>query len=539
MNDLLGTTLQDLLASLKAKRIRVPSEIGAFVALEVCEAVARGPARVSAAEVRIGDDGTVSIFVPPNSASSEDAASSVVGLLASALVAAGTGVPSALIRLVEDGAPTGPGCLDRLQSELESALVPLNRAAARRVLSRMVREARRDAPRALSERPGPVARLDEALDDLLEPRSTEQKLDDALDAALTLPKPAKIPANLLGAAAAPAPSADLDPVDALLMDVGGAPAARSDDAATIADAVDPAMPTIADEGSSERADPTPPRGRPAPASASAPRAEPARARREAPARVEGSDLLPDEPPPAGGGALGLVLAFVIVAVLSAAVLAWMRPDLVDRALGRPPPPAEPVGPTPEELAARARADRARYGSIVVRSTPPEAQVLLYVGRGPAIVEDLSPGGVYELVAIADGMAPSRALVPADAAWETNEEGLLRYELAMQVPDEPMEASRLDLGESRMPDDVGTPRAEVGSLRVVTSPPGAKVYLLVGFTPDVHVENVSTEEVVELLVFLEGHDVERVVVAPSDWHDTEDGTRAAELDVTLHERARGR
>ena len=103
----------------------------------------------------------------------------------------------------------------------------------------------------------------------------------------------------------------------------------------------------------------------------------------------------------------------------------------------------------------------------------------------------------------------------------------------------MEASRLDLGSSRLPDDLGIPRAEMGSVRVVTSPPNAKVYLLVGFTPDVRVENVGTEEIVELLVYLPGHDVERVVVGPSDWHDTEDGTRAAELDVTLHERPRGR
>lgn len=537
MNDLLGITLQELLASLKSRRIRVPSEIGAFVALEVCEAVARGPARVSASDVRIAEDGTVSLFVPPGSASGDEAAESVVGLLASALVAAGTGVPASLIKLVEDGAPSGPGCLERLALELESALVPLNRAAARRVLSRMVREGRRDAPRPMSERPGPVARLDEALDDLLDraepeaasPRGTPSArtnaLDAELDAALTLPKPAKLPSLL---------DAELDSVDALLAD--GAPEAPT----TIADEVDPVMPTLADD--IERADVTPPRGQPvarveaSPARPQpTPRAEPARARAPEP-RPSRDDLLPDEPPPSGGGALGYVLAFVIVAVISAAVLAWMRPDLVDRALGRPPPPPPPAGPTPEEIAARERADRGRYGSIIVRSTPPAAQVLLYVGRGPVVVEDLSPGAAYELIAIADGMAPSRAIIPPDASWETTPEGL-RYELAIQTPDTPMEVSRLDLGETRLPDELGTPRAEVGTARVVTSPPGAKVYMLVGFTPDVNVQNVGTEEVVELLVYLEGYDVERVVVAPSDWHETEDGTRASDVDVILHERSR--
>ena len=54
----------------------------------------------------------------------------------------------------------------------------------------------------------------------------------------------------------------------------------------------------------------------------------------------------------------------------------------------------------------------------------------------------------------------------------------------------------------------------------------------GFTPQVQVQNVRTDEIVELLVYLEGHRVERVLVAPSDWVAGEDGGRTADVAVTL-------
>ena len=174
----------------------------------------------------------------------------------------------------------------------------------------------------------------------------------------------------------------------------------------------------------------------------------------------------------------------------------------------------------------------------MRSTPDRAQVLLFVGRGPAIARQLPTGMAYELVAIADGRTPTRAIVPADAQWEATPEGP-RYELAMQTGDEPMPPERLVLGDTRLPRDaLGAPGAELGSIRVVTNPPGAKVYLLVGFTPQVTVANVRTDEVVELLVYREGHALERVAVMPSDWRDGEDG-KVAEIDVTLRPTAPAR
>ncbi len=109
MSDHLGITLEQMVSGLKARRTRIPAEIGAYVALEVAEHLMRGPARATPADIRIADDGMVSLFVAPNTADEDAAAKSVIEVLATTLVAAGTGVPNVLIRLVEDSPPSGPG----------------------------------------------------------------------------------------------------------------------------------------------------------------------------------------------------------------------------------------------------------------------------------------------------------------------------------------------------------------------------------------------------------------------------------------------
>lgn len=152
MSDLMGMTVEELLAHMSTRSQRLPFEIGAFVALEVCESLMDAPAVVTTRSVRITDEGVVSVFAPPNSASGAEAARSVAGVLASLLVAAGSGVPPMLLQLVEQGPSDGRWDLGRLRDELEASLVPLNRSAARRVLSRLVRDLRRP-PRRASQRP--------------------------------------------------------------------------------------------------------------------------------------------------------------------------------------------------------------------------------------------------------------------------------------------------------------------------------------------------------------------------------------------------
>ncbi len=423
MNDDLGITVDDLVASLKARRIRIPSEIGAFVALETSEALLRGPAAVEGRDVRIADDGTISVLVPPHSSSEAEAAQSVVRILSSLLVAAGTGVPPALIALVEHGAGSSESALDSLRAELEVSLVPLNRAAARRVLSRMTREARRgEGTFGGDTEPLPQEHLDEALDDLL-----------ATDA-----RPSERPSQTRNLTRSPV------------------------------------------------------------------------------------KILPAEEfdhPPRSQGASTWLLAFVIIGLSAAAAIALVRTRFWSSVMGRTAPET-------------AQQDDVRLGTLNIRTTPDEAQVLMFVGRGPAIARQLPTGMAYELVAIAEGRAPSRAVVPADASWESTFDGP-RYELAMQVSEEPMPVDALVLGATRLlPDQLGVPSDELGTIRVVTNPPGAKVYLLVGFTPNATVSNLRIDEPIEFLVFREGYVLERMTVAPNDWTVDERGRSVAAIDVEL-------
>lgn len=509
MSELLGVTVEDLVAMAKQRRARIPSEIGAFLALEVCEALIDGPAAVRTTDVRIADDGTISVFAPPHSATTDEAARSVVAMLGALLVAAGTGVPRSLVALIEKGPSSGRLDLASLRDDLEASLVPLNRAAARRVLSRMLRDVKRprsEAPPPHEPPPPQDDTLDAQLDALLdgqgiahepepEPPPSASDLDAELDATIS---ELDAPSQEEIAARAPAPS---QPDDATLHE--------------------PAIPpSVARRVRSDAPTEPPARER---------RAEEPRSRREAPPdelEALGAEL---EKKSKRGGGLGWVLAFVALLAATAAALALLRPDLVDAMLGRPPPPAPDPGPTAEERAQMERERLARFGTLTIEVSPERAQVLMFVGRGPAMATELPVGVAHEFVAVADGRGPTRAVVPADAEWEATDGGA-RYELAMQAGVEPMAV--LDLGPTTLPRDVGAPRGALGSVRVITNPPGAKVYVLVGFSPSVTVENVRTEEAIELMVYLEGHAVERLVVGPSDWQVTEDGTKRASVTATL-------
>ncbi|HBQ16736.1 MAG TPA: hypothetical protein DEF51_38255 [Myxococcales bacterium] len=68
--------------------------------------------------------------------------------------------------------------------------------------------------------------------------------------------------------------------------------------------------------------------------------------------------------------------------------------------------------------------------------------------------------------------------------------------------------------------------------MITNPPGAKVYVLVGFAPSVVVENVRTDAPIELLVYHEGHPVLRHTIAPEVWEENEDGSKRASASLAL-------
>jgi hypothetical protein len=177
--------------------------------------------------------------------------------------------------------------------------------------------------------------------------------------------------------------------------------------------------------------------------------------------------------------------------------------------------------------------RRAYGDLRVNSQPDRAQVLLLIGPGPALATDIPLGVAQEFIALAEGHRPARALLPADGVWDELN-GQPRYELAIQA--RPFHEARRPhnadaLGPTLLPQNVGAATGKLGSVRVVTSPRAAEVYQLIGFTPEVHVDNLPLDHAYELLVYAEGRKSARKHIEPSDFIE-QDGKRIARIYLQL-------
>lgn len=549
-------TTEELLRTLQRRGIPLPSEIGAFITLEVCEHLLPRPARISTRDVSINEVGEVLCASKLAAASEPDAVSALLALLGDLLVCAAPGVPNMLLDLVEHGPNEEQRSLQRLLSDLEACLLPLNRGATRRVLSRLVREVQKPGPSLRAASPVPAAAdVDAAFDALLGDAPLPQR---AAPAPAPPTAARSVPRATFGGEEAPNRPAPQVPVltgtSSLKLTVLTPAAAATPDAPAItfaeAPLTEPTRPlprlsrrtvtqpmaaapdpppraaelqqpsaTIADER-----DPTLPRAAaPEPQPAPEPRRRPVSARAKSP--VDFDQMVEAQ---AQRGRLGLwVFAISTVAALGLLVTYFaLGRDHARSALGLLPRSES------QPQAAQAPAKEKRlYGDLRVSSDPPQAQVLLLIGKGPALATDIPLGVAQEFVALSPGFAPARALLPSDAQWDELD-GQPRYELAMQAKSL-AEAKRSEtaLGATMLPHSVGTPTGRLGSVRVVTTPRGAKVYQLIGFTPDVRVENLPLDRGYEVLVYLEGRALVTRPIEPADFHE-QSGKRVAALELEL-------
>lgn len=501
-------TVKALVEGLRRRQQRLPFEIGAFVALEASERLLERPLHVTDDDVRVSAEGAVRVTpVDETPVAPADAAEALRVVLARLLVAAGSGVPPTLLALIDDAAGARRLDLPAFRDELEASLVPLNRSAARRVLSRMVREIAPGA--AAPPRPAPAPWRDPPRDD---------DGDGALDALFD------------DDADAPAPRPWIPSQQRTLVGTGPTPGAPApDDAAAPPRPPRPSPPPPAAPGgaAAERVQTYRP---PAPGPGGLPSSRPPG--RDSGPRGVVADRLDDAPPRRPGVPLGLLWGgvFVALAVSLVALVAVVRPDAFARLRG-----GDGAGADSAPAAPAAPGAAARRGDLVVEIVPPRAQVFLLVGRGPAVAGDLPVGVAQEFLAVADGRAPGRAVVPPAAEWPDEGDGP-RYELAIQAgPQTP--GGTADVGESGLPRDPGRPGSTLGSVRVVTNPPGAKVYQLVGFAPEVRIRDLPVDDTHELLVARDGWRPRRVVVEPSRWEPLGDGL-TARVAVTLERDAGG-
>lgn len=477
--------LESLVELLRARKEKLPFEVGAFIALQAAERLLERPAVATMDTILVGDDGTVTIDDSAEASTGEGSAIGLHAVLERLLVAAGAGVPPRILEYVDHGAPRGPDALERLRDMLESSLVPLNRAASKRVIARVLRDAERESAAHASRRP---------------PAFTEAQVDADLDALID-------GGVSLAAPRAPSPSS------------AGAIAAAVRYPAAHHEPSPRTEPARAPDP--DRFTPTPIR---------VPPKEVLDAGREPTGSSRISDV--DLPPRKKRSALSTIAALVAALVAIAGFTAIVKPSLFGLSFDRRAPAEPEVVVQPREARPAPRA-----GALTV-NVPSGAQVLLFVGRGPARVEQLPIGVAHELVVIADGRAPSRTVLPKDASWPAGQPRPV-YELALQAGAEVAEGLSLDIGASQLTaGNMGAATGRCGDIRVVTNPPGARVFLMVGFGPQVVIRGLTVDAATELLVYASGSEPERVVVAPSDYVEGAEGF-AATTTVALRPRARRR
>lgn len=131
-------TLGNVLVAAEIGRAPVVAESAGYVALAVADQLLRAPLSVDPASVGLSTEGAV-VIEGARAASSSEAEASVRALLAS-LLSVSKGSTPALGAAARR--PSGAG-IEALVNELEGALIPVNRAAAKRAIARLARETTR------------------------------------------------------------------------------------------------------------------------------------------------------------------------------------------------------------------------------------------------------------------------------------------------------------------------------------------------------------------------------------------------------------
>ncbi len=591
-----------LVEELEQRGDRLPFEIGAFVALEACEGLLQESVKLGADDVRVTLEGSVVVAGSAERAEPDEAARSLVSVLARLLVAAGPGVPPYLLQLVKE-ATTGqtPRDLRHLHDAIEASLIPINRGASRRVLARLVRESDRPpAPEVPQVDPRELdAELDELLRDpisrSLEPAQTELPPEDdegPITERIRMPRKAKpdadadtgsaphsfppptpdldlqpetvrVPSSEPALASASVPVPDLKPPPAAepaaavavipeqppqpgpepitatirkwqapaVEEAGAGPEAVSEtvsEAEAEAEAVSEAVsetvseteavsvsvsvPVTATESVIETATESVSGTGAVAAAESVPAPQPVTGSIPTPAPAYDRQSMPEPLPSRRLGGWGV---WLLAAALGLGAYALFATGTLD-ALVRPAAPAAAPAPS---------------GIIDVTVTPADAQIFLFVGRGPALASGLTVDGAHEFIVFDRGLRPSRAIVPEGATWTTTERGLL-YELAVQAQAAAAPTDALGFGNPTTK-PTAVEAGDSGTIRIITNPQGAKVYRFIGVGPTAQIPAASIHEGQEILVYHPEHETRRAVIGPSDWQAGEgQGTYSASLEVQL-------
>ena len=132
-------TLEDVFAAAAARAASIVPETSGYLALALGDATSRMPFAIDERSVMLNTEGTVTVTKRGAARTPHQAAEGLRSILARLLAAGtGAGMPS-LLAAARPREAEGRG-VDAVVQEIEAALIPVNRAAARRALARLARE---------------------------------------------------------------------------------------------------------------------------------------------------------------------------------------------------------------------------------------------------------------------------------------------------------------------------------------------------------------------------------------------------------------
>jgi hypothetical protein len=528
-----SVTLEDVFAVVSARRVPLAPELAGYLVLEVTDNADPTGGEVDPKSVYVGEEGTVALVKPKREAATGDAEASIRGALARLLEASGSQTPALA---AASRRRSGAG-LPALAEELEAALIPVNRAAGRRALARLAREVKRvtlgvgrnalpsssDAPSsrrgASADLPVATARSPERVfpaeeepttargqipPELLkkatpphgeaselptlqfEPRGptpSESDVDSLID-RFSVPESVQVHARELKVIAGIEPTPPVPAISPgnIRVEPPEAAAPEGSDVDALlglegreAKALDPVKPAARSSPRASRASVPDERQLPT---------QPSEIRRRASAAS-----LPQVKRGRGPG-FGVVIALGLVGAGAYAV--WRLAPSIVGGHAQEQPPATNTMPSAAPATVCKR-------TIIVSEVPPHAEVLLREGQAPVDVRHLPVGIHLEFVATAEGFAPKRLIVAENASWDNGADGVPRLETAVQLDKSKARPGGVDLWPPPDPGSGGHGRGQPGTVRVVATPRGAEVWMLVGGSPEAQIIEDSCEQEAEVLV----------------------------------------
>jgi hypothetical protein len=162
-------------------------------------------------------------------------------------------------------------------------------------------------------------------------------------------------------------------------------------------------------------------------------------------------------------------------------------------------------------------------TLTVEGIPLGAELFRRMGSAPLDVPRMPVGARLEWVAIAEGHRVRRAVIAAGVPWNHGQGA--RYELAIQL--DPSAGRGAEPWPSAEPGPQVGGAGSPGLVHIVTTPPGAEIFLFSGVAPEATLAALPCNESFDLLLAGPRDERRRVVVGSSEFVKTTDGTTGIE------------